>query len=85
MKIGEKIDFYLFGIPEKGVIYDIKEWNIEEGTVIGVEHGWGKNKRCKYLVRIFKTLPKKIKEIPPWYIIGKDPQNRKKSERKKLK
>ena len=91
MKIGDEIDFYLFGNPEKGTVYTIKDWNIDDGIVIGVEHGGryegeygvGEIKPYRYLVKTFTELPKKVKERPPWYIISENPRIRKKIAKKK--
>jgi hypothetical protein len=81
VKVGDRIDFYLFGHLEKGVVYVIKEWNSERGIEIGVENGgrydgeWGigEFKPYKYLARTFIKLPKKKKDIPPWYILLEKP------------
>lgn len=59
MKIGQTVEFTLFGGKEKGVLHqknEDKTWNIKVGDVIYPK------------VQVFKTLPKKKKEIPPWYI-----------------
>ncbi len=93
VKVGDRIDFYLFGRLERGKVYIIKEWDDEKGIEIGIEHGgryegeWGVGpiRPYRYLARTFSELPKKKKELPPWYILSKNPQIRKKSERKKLK
>ena len=93
VKVGDRIDFYLFGKLEKGVVYRIEEWDSEKGIEIGIEHGgfytgeWGVGefRPYRYLARNFIELPKKKKDHPPWYILSKNPQIRKKSERKNLK
>lgn len=57
MKVGDKIEFYLFGVKEKGILAkknQDKTWNIKMGDVIYPN------------VQTFKTLPKK--DVPPWYI-----------------
>ena len=60
MKIGDKIDFYLFDVKRTGEVYKV---NKQEKTVGIVFEGY------KYPgVRTFKKLPKNKKEIPPWYI-----------------
>lgn len=60
MKVGDKIDFYLFDVKRTGEIYTV---NKQEKTVGIIFEGY------KYPgVQTFKTLPKKKKEIPPWYI-----------------
>lgn len=62
MKIGDKIAFYVFGEEMDGIIYQKnpdKTVSIEVGGV-------------KYPnVMSFKVLPKKGKDIPPWYILKK--------------
>ena len=86
-KIGNKIDFYLFGVLDKGVIYEI---NKEEETVSvhcgGYYEGeWGVGKFLPYKypsIQTFDKLPKNKKEIPPWYILNGKPvvnKGRKKS------
>ena len=93
VKVGEEIDFYLFGTPNKGVVYEVNEWNCEQGITIGIENGGsyageygvGEFRPYRYLARTYIELPKKKNERPPWYILSKNPQIRKKSERKKLK
>ena len=93
VKVGDCIDFYLFGKLEKGVVYRIEEWDSEKGIEIGIEHGgfytgeWGVGefRPYRYLARTYVKLPKKGKDRPPWYILSKNPQIRKKSERKNLK
>jgi len=64
MKIGDKIEFYLFGIRTKGEVYEVDK---KTRTVnILSEDGYKYPK-----IKTFKTLPKKKKEIPPWYILKK--------------
>lgn len=61
MKLGNKIEFYLFGAKEKGTLdkqNPDKTWNIRVGDIIYPN------------VKTFKTLPKKKSEIPPWYILN---------------
>jgi len=61
MKIGDKINFYVFSVLEEGTITEInkdKTYNIAYGGVIYPA------------VQTFKILPKK-KDIPPWYILKK--------------
>jgi hypothetical protein len=62
MKIGDKIAFYVFGEEMKGIVYQKnpdKTVSIEVGSI-------------KYPnVRTFKVLPKKGKDVPPWYILKK--------------
>jgi len=61
MKIGDKIKFYVFSVLEEGTITGIdkkeKTLNIAHGGVIYPG------------VKTFKTLPKKAKDVPPWYIL----------------
>lgn len=60
MKIGDKIEFYCFSVLEKGTIIEInkdKTLQIAYGGVIYPS------------VQTFKKLPKKAKDIPPWYIL----------------
>jgi len=44
MKVGDKIEFYVFSVLERGTIVEINK---------------------------DKTLPKRKKEVPPWYILKK--------------
>ena len=61
MKIGDKVEFYLFSVITEGVIYEIDK---TENTISVIESGY------KYTnVRTFDKLPKNKKEIPPWYIL----------------
>ena len=91
VKVGDCIDFYLFGKLEKGVVYIIEKWDEEKGIQIGIEHGgsypgeWGigEFRPYRYLARVFIELPKKVKERPPWHIMAEKPQIRKKSDKKK--
>ena len=64
MKIGDKIEFYLFGIPTIGEVYEIDKKN--QTVNIRAEDGYNYPK-----VQTFKTLPRKKKDIPPWYILKK--------------
>ena len=72
VKVGDRIDFYLFGKLEKGVVYLIEEWDEEKGIQIGVEYGgsypgeWGigEFRPYRYLARNFIELPKKRRIIP---------------------
>ena len=64
MKVGDKIEFYLFGIPTVGEIYEVDK---KSKTVnIRAEDGYNYPQ-----VQTFKTLPKKKKDVPPWYILKK--------------
>ena len=93
VKVGDRIDFYLFGKLEEGVVYLIEEWDTEKGIEIGIEHGgrypgeWGVGefRPYRYLVRSFIKVPKKGNDRPPWYIISESSQIRKKNKRKNLK
>jgi hypothetical protein len=62
MKKGDIIEFYLFGIPTTGEVYEIDRKN--KTVNIRSEDGYNYPK-----VQTFKTLPKKKKDIPPWYIL----------------
>lgn len=61
MKIGDEIEFYLFGIPTTGVVYEIDKPN---KTVSVKSDGYNYPK-----IQTFKTLPRKKKDVPPWYIL----------------
>lgn len=60
MKVGDKIEFYVFSVLEEGTITEInkdKTLQIAYGGVIYPS------------VQTYKKLPKSKKEIPPWYIL----------------
>lgn len=60
MKVGQTVEFYLFGGKEKGTLSQKNEdqtWNIQMGDVTYPG------------VKTFKILPKKKSDIPPWYIL----------------
>ncbi len=60
MKVGDKIKFYVFSVLEEGTITEInkdKTLQIAYGGVVYPS------------VQTFKKLPKRQKEIPPWYIL----------------
>lgn len=61
MKVGDQLtNFYLFNVLTKGEVYQVNK----DKTVGVVAEGY------KYPnVRTFKTLPKRKKEVPPWYIL----------------
>ena len=61
MKVGSKVVFYLFGIKTNGIIYNVHK---DKTVDIKSEDGYNYPK-----VQTFKTLPKRKKEIPPWYIL----------------
>jgi hypothetical protein len=62
MKVGDNIQFYLFGVLESGTI--IKK-NKNRTFTIETPNG------IKYPeVKVFKRLPKRKSQIPPWYILG---------------
>lgn len=63
MKKGDIIEFYLFGIPTTGEVYEIDRKN---KTVSVTSDGYKYSK-----IQTFKTLPRKKKDIPPWYILKK--------------
>ena len=61
MKIGDKVKFFLFGVEETGIIYDI---NKKEKTISAEVDGF------KYPgIQTFKKLPKNKKDVPPWYLL----------------
>lgn len=62
MKVGNKITFYLFGIETNGVIYNVHKDKTVDINADGYNYP---------RVQTFKTLPKKKKDIPPWYILKK--------------
>ena len=54
--------FFLFGVPETGTI--IKKHN---SKLFDIETSNG----TKYPeVQLFKKLPKRKSQVPPWYILG---------------
>ena len=71
MKIGDEIEFYLFRELVTGVIYKInkptpaKGNTPAKGQTVSIRH----EEHNYPEALIFKRLPKKKKEIPPWYII----------------
>lgn len=61
MKIGDKIDFYLFNVKRTGKVYKVNK----QAKTVGIVF-----EEYKYPgVQTFKTLPKRKKDIPPWYIL----------------
>ena len=61
MKVGDKIEFYLFSEKRIGEVYNIDK---TEKTVGVIFEGF------KYpSVETFKKLPKKKSDVPPWYIL----------------
>jgi len=60
MKIGDKIEFYCFSVLEKGTIVEINKDKTLQIACGGVIYPG---------VKTFKTLPKRKKEVPPWYIL----------------
>jgi len=71
MKVGNKIKFYLFRESVVGIIIKINKPTPAKGNTPA--KGQTVNIRYKGLnypeVSTFNTLPKKAKEIPPWYIL----------------
>ncbi len=64
MKVGDTINFLCFGIPTTGEIYEVDK--INKTVSVLARDGY------KYPnIQTFKTLPKKKKDIPPWYILKK--------------
>ena len=62
MKVGDKIEFYCFSVLEKGTIVEINKDKTLQIACYGVIYPG---------VKTFKTLPKRKKEVPPWYILKK--------------
>ena len=62
MKVGDKIEFYCFSVLEKGIIVEINKDKTLQIACGGVIYPG---------VKTFKTLPKRKKEVPPWYILKK--------------
>jgi hypothetical protein len=60
MKRGQPIEFYLFGVKEKGTII-----KINEDSTIHIEFDGYTYPNTQ----ILKVLPKKSKDVPPWYIL----------------
>ena len=61
MKIGDKIDFYLFDVKRTGEVYTVNKQDKTVGIVF---------EEYKYPgVKTFKKLSKNKKDIPPWYIL----------------
>ena len=60
MKIGKQQEFYLFGVLVVGTITQINKDKSITITIEGINYPE---------VKTFKILPKKAKEIPPWYIL----------------
>lgn len=68
MKIGDKIKFFLFGVEETGIVYEI---NKKEKTVSVECNGYNYPD-----IQTLKKLPKKRSDnpsnksyVPPWYIL----------------
>ena len=62
MKVGDVIEFFLFGAKEKGKVIQKnkdKTINIDMGGIIYPK------------VKTFVELPNKKSDIPPWYILKK--------------
>ena len=62
MKVGDKIEFYVFSVLETGTIVEINKDKTLQIAYGGVIYPG---------VQTFKTLPKRKKEVPPWYILKK--------------
>jgi len=63
MKKGDKIDFYLFGVPERGVVDKVNK----ETKTVNIAH-----QGVIYPnVETIKELPSKVKDRKPWYILKK--------------
>jgi len=61
MKVGDKIEFYVFGSLENGIVV---EKHTDKTVTIEVS-----GTRYPH-VQSFKRLPKRKSQIPPWYILG---------------
>ena len=60
MKVGDKIEFYVFGALEEGVIIRKNSDRTVDIEVKGTKYPH---------VMSFKRLPKRKSQIPPWYIL----------------
>lgn len=61
MKVGDKINFYLFDVERTGEVYTVNKQEKTVGIIF---------EEYKYPgVQTFKKLPKNKKDIPPWYIL----------------
>jgi hypothetical protein len=61
MKVGDIINFFLFGEEVQGEVLNI---NIKEKTVRLLHEGYNYPE-----VQTFRKLPKKKSDVPPWYIL----------------
>jgi len=61
MKIGQTVEFTLFGSKEVGILSQKNEDKTINIDVRGVIYP---------KVQTFKKLPKKKSDIPPWYILN---------------
>ena len=62
MKVGQQVDFFLFGIRESGTI--IKK---HKGKLYDIQVATGLiYPQCQ----VFRTLPRKKAQIPPWYMLA---------------
>jgi hypothetical protein len=62
MKVGDNIEFYLFGMRTTGEVININK----DKTVDIMAEGYRYPK-----TQTFKKLPRKQKDTPPWYILKK--------------
>jgi predicted RNA-binding protein (virulence factor B family) len=62
IKIGDNIEFYLFGMRTTGKVINVNKDKTVDITTEGYKYP---------KVQTFKTLPRKKKDIPPWYILKK--------------
>ena len=71
MKVGSKIKFYLFRELVVGIIIKINKPTPAKGNTPAKDQTVNiKYEEINYPeVKTFKILPKKTKEIPPWYIL----------------
>lgn len=60
IKEGDKIEFYLFSALEEGIVEKVNKDKTFQISLEGIIYP---------SVDTYKTLPKKSKDIPPWYIL----------------
>jgi len=60
MKKGDKVEFYVFSTLEEGIVEKVNKDKTLQISCRGIIYPG---------VETFKTLPKKSKDIPPWYIL----------------
>jgi hypothetical protein len=67
MKVGKIQQFYLFGSLVEGVVTKVNKDKSIDVSMEGVNYPG---------IKTFTTLPKKAKEIPPWYILKINNKNK---------